>query len=66
MEKEMINLTIDGQKISVEKGTTILFVSHATEQVKRFCNKAIWLKDGKIKMDGNTKDVVEEYISETK
>ena len=24
MEKEMINLTIDGQKISVEKGTTIL------------------------------------------
>ena len=37
---------INKMKELKESGTTILFVSHATEQVKRFCNKAIWLKDG--------------------
>ena len=36
---------IDKMKSLKEKGTTILFVSHATEQIKRFCNKAIWIKE---------------------
>ena len=44
-----------------EKGTTILFVSHATEQVKRFCNKAIWLKDGKIEAEGESSEIVDLY-----
>jgi len=42
-------------------GTTILFVSHSPEQVKRFCNRAIWLNDGKIKMIGNADEVVNAY-----
>ncbi|MBQ5326385.1 MAG: ABC transporter ATP-binding protein, partial [Oscillospiraceae bacterium] len=29
------------------KGTTVIFVSHSTEQVKRLCNKATWLEHGK-------------------
>ena len=36
------------------------------ESVKRLCDRAVWLKDGKIKMDGNTEEVVDEYIKETK
>ena len=31
----------------LEKGTTVIFVSHSTEQVKRLCNKATWLEHGK-------------------
>ena len=47
------------------EGKTIVFVSHAMDQVKALCDRAIWLKDGKIKMDGKPDEVVEEYIKET-
>lgn len=52
---------IDKLKDLKEKGTTILFVSHATEQVKRFCNKAIWLKDGKIETMGESSEIADMY-----
>lgn len=44
-----------------EKGTTILFVSHSIHAIRNFCDRAIWLKDGKLVMDGNTEEVIEKY-----
>lgn len=44
-----------------EKGTTILFVSHATEQVKRFCDKAVWIQDGIVHMQGESSQIVDLY-----
>lgn len=44
-----------------EKGTTILFVSHSLQAIKNFCNRAIWMQNGKIIMDGQTTDVTEKY-----
>jgi len=44
-----------------DQGITVLFVSHSAEQVKRICNKAIWLEDGKIIMKGNANDVCYAY-----
>lgn len=52
---------IDKMKELKEKGTTILFVSHATEQVKRFCNKALWLKNGKVVTMGEASKIVDVY-----
>lgn len=52
---------IDKLKELKKSGTTILFVSHATEQVKRFCNKAIWLKNGEIEASGNSSEIVDLY-----
>ena len=52
---------INKMKSLKEQGTTILFVSHATEQIKRFCNKAIWIKDGKIKEQGPASEVADLY-----
>ncbi|MBY8096171.1 ABC transporter ATP-binding protein [Vibrio fluvialis] len=43
------------------QGTTILFVSHSPEQVKRFCNKAIWLDKGIIKESGTSSAVCDQY-----
>lgn len=43
------------------KGTTILFVSHSPEQVKRFCNKAIWLDAGEIKAIGSSSEICDQY-----
>ncbi|MEK5036063.1 ABC transporter ATP-binding protein [Paenibacillus sp. FSL R7-0302] len=52
---------IDKMKDLKRSGTTILFVSHASEQVKRFCNKAVWIKDGKIESVGESSEVVDRY-----
>ena len=56
---------IDKMKELKAMGTTILFVSHATEQIKRFCNKAVWMHDGEIRQigeAGETVDVYENYM----
>ena len=43
----------------------MVFVTHSMESVRKLCNRTIWLKDGKIKMDGETSEVTKEYIKET-
>ena len=44
-----------------ENGRTVLFCSHAMYQVTSFCDRAIWLHQGRIRMDGSSQDVVREY-----
>lgn len=46
----------------MERGKTILFVTHDVNAVKRFCNRAIWLNQGKLIMDGNTDEVTDRYL----
>ncbi|MCR5545525.1 MAG: ABC transporter ATP-binding protein [Lachnospiraceae bacterium] len=46
----------------VKAGKTILFVTHDINAVKRFCNRAIWLNQGKLIMDGNTNEVTDRYM----
>jgi lipopolysaccharide transport system ATP-binding protein len=44
-----------------EKGATILFVSHNIRQVERISTSVIWIDGGKITMEGNPTEVVQEY-----
>jgi ABC-type polysaccharide/polyol phosphate transport system ATPase subunit len=44
-----------------DNGITVLFVSHSIEQVKRLCNKAIWLEKGRIVMQGDAEEVCNAY-----
>ena len=48
------------------EGKTMVFVTHSMDSVRRLCDRTIWLSNGKIKMDGNTEEVVKEYIKETR
>ena len=41
---------------------TIVIVSHSLESIKKLCDRAIWIKDGKIELDGKTSKVVDEYL----
>lgn len=43
-------------------GKTIVIVSHSLDAIKKLCNRAVWIYEGKIKMDGSTEKVVEEYL----
>lgn len=44
-----------------DKGTTILFCSHALYQVEAFCTRVIWLHHGKAQSMGNPSKVIGEY-----
>ena len=52
---------IDKMRQLQQEGTTILFVTHATEQIKRFCTRAIWIKEGEIRDDGEAAYIVDEF-----
>ena len=45
-----------------KEGKTMVFVTHSMSAVKKFCDRAVWLSNGRVRMDGNTEDVVNEYL----
>ena len=47
------------------EGKTNVIVTHTMGAVERFCDRAVWLYNGKIKMDGTAKEVVPEYLKVT-
>ena len=42
-------------------GTTLLFVSHNIDQVKKLCTHALWLDHGDVIMSGNAQEVCDAY-----
>lgn len=48
----------------ISSGATVVFVSHSIEQVKKVCNKALWLSNGEVKMFGDVNTVCEEYANQ--
>ena len=51
-----------GRMSEVSKGgRTILFVSHQMSQIRRLCERVIWIDQGLVKQDGPTLDVVSAY-----
>ena len=48
-----------------KEGKTMVFVTHSMDSVKNLCDRAVWLSNGVVRMDGNTDEVVDEYLKET-
>ena len=44
-----------------ERGTTILFCSHALYQVEAFCSRVMWLNEGRLMAIGQPHEVVRQY-----
>lgn len=42
-------------------GTTVLLVSHASDTIKQFCNRAVWLEGGRVRELGSAKEVCDHY-----
>ena len=49
-----------------EEGKTMVFVTHSLGTVKEFCNRAIWLSNGEIRMDGKPDEIIDKYLEEMK
>ena len=47
-------------------GTTLLYVSHSLEEVKRLCSHAIWLDKGEMRMVGEASSICDAYLEEQK
>ncbi|MGG2198122.1 MULTISPECIES: ABC transporter ATP-binding protein [Paenibacillus] len=44
-----------------DQGKTILFVSHDINSIKRYCNRVIWINEGKLIAQGNTETICDRY-----
>ena len=49
-----------------ESDTTIVIVSHNLDQIRKLCNRAIWINKGHVEMDGETNTVIDKYLKECK
>lgn len=45
----------------LSNGTTLVFVSHSAEQVKKLCHKAVWLEHGVIQQMGDCTEICDAY-----
>lgn len=52
---------IDQIRSIKERGATILFCSHSMYYISLFCDRAIWIREGEIEIDGPAQEVVTAY-----
>ena len=55
----------DKMKDLKNQGKTMVFVTHNMNAVTELCDRAIWIYEGKIRMDGKPETIVNEYIKTT-
>ncbi len=48
-----------------QSGVTIVLVSHSLGQVENLCDRAIWIENGRIRMDGPARKVCLEYQNQS-
>jgi lipopolysaccharide transport system ATP-binding protein len=46
-----------------DSGRTVIFVSHNMEAVRSLCQRAIWLKEGRVHQDGKVDEIIETYFN---
>jgi lipopolysaccharide transport system ATP-binding protein len=47
------------------EGRTVMLVSHNLGAVTQLCRRALWLNEGRLELDGNSRDVVAGYFSQS-
>lgn len=55
-----------GEKINemMAEGVTVLLVSHSINQVRRICDRCIWIDNGKLIMEGTSEEVCNAYVED--
>lgn len=52
------------KSVKEDKTKTVVLVTHSMDAVRRFCDRAIMIRDGSIVVDGSPEDVTNEYTQE--
>ncbi len=45
----------------INGGTTVLYVSHSIESIRRLCNRVVWMDHGQVRMIGEANEVCDAY-----
>ncbi|MFC1686020.1 ABC transporter ATP-binding protein [Nanoarchaeota archaeon] len=46
----------------VKQGATTILVSHDISLIKKHCHRVLWMKNGKLKKQGKTSEIIREYL----
>jgi ABC-type polysaccharide/polyol phosphate transport system ATPase subunit len=46
------------------RGRTVLIVTHSLDMITRFCDDALWLDGGRVRIQGEPQHVIDAYLSE--
>ena len=46
----------------INGGTTVLYVSHSTDSIKKLCDRVIWLDHGVVQGIGTSKEICDQYL----
>ena len=60
-DKTFYQKCIDKMNDFKAMGKTIFFISHAESQVRKFCDKVLWLEYGELKKFGEVNEVLDDY-----
>ena len=61
-DKDFRKKSADRLKEVIASAGTLVMVNHSLEELKTFCERAIWLREGEIVADGPIGSVIEEYL----
>lgn len=50
----------------MKDGVTVILVSHSLAQVRQICDRCIWLENGRVYMEGETRKVCDAYLKRAK
>jgi lipopolysaccharide transport system ATP-binding protein len=53
------------EEVTGKAGRTILFISHNMAAIQQLCHKTVLLEKGRVKMFGETRDVIDYYLQST-
>jgi ABC-type polysaccharide/polyol phosphate transport system ATPase subunit len=48
----------------IGEGKTVLFISHDMWNVRRLCDRIVWMEDGRVRAQGAAGDIAEQYMNE--
>jgi teichoic acid transport system ATP-binding protein len=48
----------------IENAGTLIMVNHSLEQLASFCDRGIWLDEGRIRLDGPIREVIDAYSAD--
>ena len=46
-----------------DRGRTVVFCSHSIYDLRQFCDRVLWLREGRVELDGDPTQVTAEYAS---
>ncbi len=49
-----------------ERGSTVVVVSHGLGQIREICDRAVWLEQGKLRLESKASEVVNAYLEEVR